>query len=205
MPAIEASASDTVTEWRLPPGGSFVITDEVGTELFRVSASGDVVKVEGITLDPTLQAILNAVTASAAELNLTDGLTATTAELNAVADLSAINVARTATADGTGTGTITAIGVVNFVTVTAADADKIIVLPAPAPGTIVILVNGATGYELRTSAPATIAINGGAEANAESAIAASTLVVAICKSATAWAAFSLAGTTLAAVEAAAAA
>ena len=42
-------------------------------------------------------------------------------------------------------------------------------------------------------------------AAAESAIAASTLVVAICKSATAWAAFSLVDTTLAPVEAAAAA
>lgn len=132
------------------------------------------------------------------------GLTATLAELNG-SDLSAYPVARTATAAGLTTGTIADGGVLTFVTVTSDSADKIIILPTPSPGAIVILVNGATGYELRSSAPATVAINGGAEADAESAIAASTLVIAICKSATAWAAFSLAGTTLAAVEAAAAA
>ena len=53
------------------------------------------------------------------------------------------------------------------------------------------------------TAPASIAINSGSGADAESAIAASTLVVAVCKSATTWAALSLVGTTLAAVEAAA--
>ena len=68
---------------------------------------------------------------------------------------------------------------------------------------IIILRNGATGYELRSSAPATVAINGGAGANAESAIAASTMVIAICTTATTWQAIGLAGTTLAAVEAAA--
>lgn len=112
-------------------------------------------------------------------------------------------VARTATADGTTTGTIAAKGILQTVVVTSDDANKIIVLPTPTPGTIVLLVNGATGYELRSSTPASIAINGGTGAGAESAIAASTLVVAVCKTATSWAAFSLVGTTLAAVEAAA--
>ena len=112
-------------------------------------------------------------------------------------------VARTATADGTGTGTIAAAGLLQFVTVTSDDANKIVVLPTPTPGTIVILRNGATGYELRSSAPATVAINGGTGANAESAIAASTMVIAVCTSATTWQAIGLAGTTLAAVEAAA--
>ena len=112
-------------------------------------------------------------------------------------------VARTATADGTTTGTIAAAGLLQFVTVTSDDANKIIILPAPTPGTIVILRNGATGYELRSSAPATIAINGGAGANAESAIAANTMVIAVCTTATTWQAIGLAGTTLAAVEAAA--
>lgn len=111
--------------------------------------------------------------------------------------------ARTATADGTGTGTIAAAGKLQFVAVTCDDANKIVVLPAPVPGTIVILRNAGTGYELRTSAPATIAINGGTAANAESAIAANTMVIAICTTATAWQAIGLAGTTLAAVEAAA--
>jgi hypothetical protein len=92
--------------------------------------------------------------------------------------------ARTATADGTGTGTISA--GTTHVTVTCDDANKIIVLPAPVPGLVVRLINGATGYELRTSAPATISINGGSGENAESAIAASTLVEMYCVSATAW-------------------
>lgn len=112
--------------------------------------------------------------------------------------------ARTATADGSGTGTIAAAGMLQFVTVTSADANHIVVLPTPTPGTIVILRNGATGYELRSSAPATVAINGGAASNAESAIAASTMVIAVCTSATTWQAIGIAGATLAGVEAAAA-
>ena len=112
-------------------------------------------------------------------------------------------MARTATADGTGTGTIAAAGMLQFIPVTSDDANKIIILPAPTPGTIVILRNGATGYELRSSAPATIAINGGSGANAESAVAANTMVIAVCTTATTWQAIGLAGTTLAAVEAAA--
>lgn len=112
-------------------------------------------------------------------------------------------VARTATADGLTTGTIAAAGRLQHITVTSGDANHIIVLPTPTPGTIVTLANGATGYELRTSSPTTIAINGGTGASAESAIAASTLVIAVCTSATTWQAIGLAGTTLAAVEAAA--
>lgn len=112
-------------------------------------------------------------------------------------------VARTATADGLTTGTIADAGLLQFVTVTSADANNIIVLPTPTPGTIVILRNGATGYELRTSSPTTIAINGGSGAAAESAIAASTMVIAVCTTATTWQALSLVATTLAAVEAAA--
>ena len=111
--------------------------------------------------------------------------------------------ANTATVAGATTGTIADAGMLQFVTVTSSDANHIIILPTPTPGTIVILRNGATGYELRTSAPATIAINGGAGSNAESAIAASTMVIAVCTTATTWQAISLVGTTLAAVEAAA--
>ena len=114
-------------------------------------------------------------------------------------------VERTSTAAGTGDGTIADAGMIQFVAVTSAEANNIIILPSPVPGTIVILKNGATGYELRSSAPATVSINGGAEALAESAIAANTMVIAVCTSATTWQAIGLAGTTLAAVEAAAAA
>lgn len=103
-------------------------------------------------------------------------------------------VAATATADGTGTGTIPTGA--DFVTVTSASVDNIIILPAPTPGTVVRLRNGATGYELRTSAPASVAINGGVGAAAESAIAASTLVECVCDTATTWicANYSTAGT-----------
>jgi len=92
--------------------------------------------------------------------------------------------ARTATADGTGTGQISA--GTTFVPVTSANAAHIVTLPAPVPGLEITLQNGATGYEIRSSAPATISINGGAGANAESAVAASTTVVLRCVSATAW-------------------
>lgn len=93
-------------------------------------------------------------------------------------------VARTATADGLTTGTIANGNV--FVQVTSANANNIVVLPAPIPGTRVNLNVGANGFELRTSAPATIAINGGTGASAESAIAANTYVEMICNSATTW-------------------
>jgi hypothetical protein len=111
----------------------------------------------------------------------------------------------TATDDGTGDGTIADEGMLSFVTVDCdGDANHIFVLPTPTPGTIVIAAVGATGCEMRSSAPATVAINGGSGTNAESAIAASSLVVAICESATSWKAFAVAsdGTT-AGVEAAA--
>lgn len=90
----------------------------------------------------------------------------------------------TATATGATTGTLSAGS--QFVTVTSANADHIIILPDPVVGTEIWLQNGATGYELRSSAPATIAINGGSGANAESAVGASVLVRAICTSATTW-------------------
>lgn len=107
-------------------------------------------------------------------------------------------VERTATAAPGGTTGVIADGGGAFqvVAVTSDNADKVITLPAPVPGTVVVLINGATGYELRSSAPATVAINGGSGANAESAIAASKVVVALCVSATAWQAFSVALSTV---------
>jgi hypothetical protein len=94
--------------------------------------------------------------------------------------------ARTATADGSTTGTI-ADGT-SFVTVTSGGANTIIILPTPTPGTIVWLSEtGTTGYELRSSAPGSVAINGGTGSNVESAIAgAITLVRCVCISSTAW-------------------
>jgi hypothetical protein len=83
-----------------------------------------------------------------------------------------LSEARTASADGTGTGTIS--------------ANTDFVLPTPTPKVVVRLRNGATGYELRSSAPATVGINGGVGAAAESAIAANTYVVCECDTATSW-------------------
>jgi hypothetical protein len=110
--------------------------------------------------------------------------------------------ARTATTDGSTTGTISADA--THVTVTSDNVDKIIVLPAPVVGKQIRIHNGATGYELRSSAPATIAINGGTGAAAESAIAADSTCVLICVTTTAWKGYFMnAAGTLAAVQVAA--
>jgi hypothetical protein len=90
----------------------------------------------------------------------------------------------TATADGTGTGVVGSD--VTFATVTSANANHIVTLPAPVVGRKITLVNGATGYEIRSSAPATIGINGGVGANAESAVGANVVVKLECVSLTNW-------------------
>jgi hypothetical protein len=102
--------------------------------------------------------------------------------------------ARTATAAPGGTTGVIAdgAGALQVIAVTSDDANKVITLPTPVVGAVIVLINGATGYELRSSTPASIAINGGTGANAESAVAASTVVVAICTSATTWLAFAVA-------------
>jgi len=113
-------------------------------------------------------------------------------------------VARTATADGLTTGTIADAGMLQFVTVTSADANHIVVLPTPTPGVIVILHVAATGYELRSSAPGSVGINGGTGAGAESAIGANTTAVLVCATATSWKGWQLGSDgTLAKVEVAA--
>lgn len=94
-------------------------------------------------------------------------------------------VARTANATA-GNGTSTVADGERHVTVTSASANNIMVLPTPTPGYEVYLFVGANGYELRTSAPASVAINGGTGASAESAIPANTLTKCICTSATTW-------------------
>jgi hypothetical protein len=93
-------------------------------------------------------------------------------------------ITRTATTDGSVTGTIPS--GYTCIEVASDDANKIIVLPAPIPGTVLRLFNGGTGYELRSSDPATVSINGGSGSNAESAIPANTLVTLVCTSSTTW-------------------
>jgi hypothetical protein len=110
--------------------------------------------------------------------------------------------ARTATADGLTTGIVSA--TTDHVNVTAGDANHIIALPTPSVGKRVTLVVAATGYELRTSAPETVGINGGTGADAESAIAADTYVECFCATATNWICWSrIADGTLAVVQVAA--
>lgn len=125
-----------------------------------------------------------------------------TGALTCTAGVQSSAVAVTATTAGDGTGIIPA-GTA-YATVTSSGATKIVSLPAPVVGNVIRLYVGANGYELITSAPATISLNGNTPSAAhKSSIAANTLVTATCVSATAWVATSLnaAGTT-AAVEAA---
>ena len=129
------------------------------------------------------------------DLNVTDNLTVTglatvgetlsvTGATTQTVGCQSAAVARTATADGLTTG-IVADGT-TYVEVTSASADNIIVLPTPTPGNIVWLYCAANGYELRSDTPASVAINGGTGAGAESAIAAGSLVRCVCTSATTW-------------------
>jgi len=93
---------------------------------------------------------------------------------------------RTAVPTTTGATTGTLLAGSQFVTVTSAGANDIVILPEPVVGTTILLRNGATGYEIRSSAPATVAINGGVGAAAESAIGANVLVRLVCGTATTW-------------------
>jgi hypothetical protein len=157
-------------------------------------------------------------TVSVAEIQALDGVTAgiVTAskavvagstknvdELVATVGFRNVPVARTATDDGLTTAIIAA--GTSYVTVTSADAAHFIVLPAPVVGHEVVLMNGATGYELQTSTPASIAINAGTGTAASSSIGAAELVTCRCTSATTWVCVSQAADgTVAAVDAAAA-
>jgi hypothetical protein len=99
------------------------------------------------------------------------------------------NVALTATAEGV---RMPDDRFLMMVTPTWGGANNILILPPPVPGRIVVLAGTATGGELRSSNPATIGINGGVGVDAESAIAANMMVIAICESATNWKGFTIA-------------
>lgn len=93
---------------------------------------------------------------------------------------------------------------IQLVTPTWGNANNILILPPPVPGQIVIIAGAATGGELRTTSPTTIAINGGTGAGAESAVAAGQMVIAICESLSSWKALTIAANgTTAGLEAAA--
>ena len=95
------------------------------------------------------------------------------------------NALKSVAVTATETGASIPVGATH-IAVTSANANHIVILPAPVPGTKITLLNGATGYELRSSAPATVKINGGSGADAESAVAANTVVKVECVSATEW-------------------
>lgn len=111
------------------------------------------------------------------------------------------SVPLTATATG---AAIPEDALVQMVTPTWGGVNNILILPTPTPGKVVILAGAATGGELRTTSPTTIAINGGTATDAESAVAANQMVVAICESAISWKAFTISSSgTIAGLEAAA--
>lgn len=121
--------------------------------------------------------------------------------LAAFSDVGPGRVAVTATSDGVA---LEENKLIQFVVPTWGNANNIIILPSAQPGKIVILAGAATGGELRSSSPTTIAINGGTGAGAESAVAANQMVIAICESSSSWKAFTIASNgTTAGLEAAA--
>lgn len=122
-----------------------------------------------------------------ATLRLKDGgITAAKLATGAATPAKTINVAAvTATADGLTTAIIP--DTATFAQVTSSNADHIVTLPTPTPGRMVWINVGANGFELRSSAPATVLINGATGGAAvESAIAANSTILAICITATAW-------------------
>jgi len=139
-----------------------------------VSVDNEIVLFEGVTGTEIKRAT------GTGTVRATAGVYGTVASVNAQIASSAV----TATADGLTTGIVP--NDTDLAVVTSGNANDIVTLPAPTPGVTVGLSNGATGYELRSSAPATVGINGGVGAAAESAIPANTLVVCICRTATAW-------------------
>ena len=121
--------------------------------------------------------------------------------LSAFSDIGPGRVAVAATADGVA---LEENKLIQFVVPTWGAATNIVILPSPQPGKIVIIAGAATGGELRSSDPATIAINGGSGAGAESAIAASKMAIMFCESETSWKGIGIASDgTVAGIEAAA--
>jgi len=80
---------------------------------------------------------------------------------------------------------------VTHAVITSALATNIVKLPAPVVGLKITLIVAANGYELKSSAPATIGINGGVGAAVSSSVAANTVVKIECVSLTNWIASTL--------------
>ena len=188
--ANEGSATSCDFNIGVPSGGD--ITSVVaGAGLTGGATSGvatlNVVNTDGkITvgadsIDITAGSLVNA------DINASAAIAGSKLALTGVITPAMENVAEavTATALGDGTGLIAVTA--RFVTVTCDDANKIVTLPASVVGKSIKLWNGATGYEIRTTAASSIKINDVVSGSTnELAIPANTLVTATCVSATEW-------------------
>ena len=128
------------------------------------------------------------VTESGIEANVTGNVTGNLA--GNVTGYAFKSAALTANADGTGTGAIPA--GVTHVTVTSSANTKVFSLPPPVVGTRIVVIMTANGAKIKTSAPATVGINGGTGAAATLAIAADIEVIFECMSETSWKAWTVA-------------
>jgi len=188
-----------------------VTTSEAVADQFKVDATGAVAG-DAINFETTQGGImLNAdhATAGDIELNAADdiiltsvgavtitnteeltvsGATTLTGAVTCTAGVQMGAVSRQATADGTGTGTI-ATGTSFVTAVDPTQATDWMTLPSPVAGTIIWIgtVDDAAGFEVRTSDPATIALNGNVGAGLESAIpATASLLRFVCISSNDW-------------------
>ena len=66
------------------------------------------------------------------------------------------------------------------------NAAHLVTLPDPVPGLTLTIKNCGTAFELQSSDPETVAINGGTAEGASSTVAANRTLVARCVSETAW-------------------
>jgi len=139
------------------------------------------------SVDGQLDIVADTTVAVSGACTMDSTLAVTGAQTNTIG-VQCAAVSRTATADGTGTGLI-ADGTTMVAVVDASNADFWLTLPTPTPGNIVWLLTSAdaTGFEVRSDTPASVAINGGSGAGAEVAISATAMMVRfVCVSATAW-------------------
>jgi hypothetical protein len=181
-------------------GCIYIKTNATGEGFFRNVGSTSSCDFEAInTVDPVAVALENWKILIGDSENVgagkevTGDITITTEGVTAIGAgtvtpaMTAQTEARTATADGLTTGII---GVnTRHVTATSGNTDHIITLPDPIIGKELTINIGANGFKLQSSAPATIAINGGAGEAAKSDIAAESTLFLLCVSATSWKGF----------------
>ena len=128
------------------------------------------------------------VTATTGALNVASGYSTFADKVTATTGVQCGAISRTPTTDGTGNGLI-ADGSKMITVADGGNAAFWLTLPTPTPGNIIFLLTSgdSTGFEIRSSTPASVGINGGTGANAESAIAAAiTMIRCVCVSATEW-------------------